>query len=458
MKVVLSCLKYDYNDRSRGYSFEYENFYKALINIKDLDLIFFDTSNFNDKSIRKKKNKDLIELVENEKPDILFNILVANEIEKETFLYLKKSTDTVLINWFCDDHWRFENTSVKWCWCFDYCVTTYDKALKKYENIGYTQSILSQWACNHYSYIKKDLGLKYEVTFVGQPHSNRREIIDKLKQYNINVKCFGYGWNIENPEVSRISQDEMIDIFNKSKINLNLANASDISSPQQIKGRNFEVPGCGGFLLTSDVENLDKYYEIGKEIAVYSSIEDMAEKIKYYLSNEQDRKNIANLGYLRTMKEHTYEKRFDEIFNYVIKNGKQINENLDELFYKYNYEEKANVLERVFKGSHGKNIGIYGTGEHTLNMLNDYKKLFGDIDFNIYFFDSNPKKYGEKFFNSVIKSSDEIGTLKLDRIIISSFCYEHDIYQSICFYENKGIDIIKIYNKNINYNIFTNQI
>mgnify|MGYP001617003201 FL=1 len=40
----------------------------------------------------------------------------------------------------------------------------------------------------------------------------------------------------------------------------------------------------------------------------------MIEKIKYYLAREDKRKKIANAGYERTSKDHTYEKRFREIF------------------------------------------------------------------------------------------------------------------------------------------------
>jgi spore maturation protein CgeB len=86
---------------------------------------------------------------------------------------------------------------------------------------------------------------------------------------------------------------------------------------QQIKGRVFEVTGCKSFLLTEPAEDLENYFEIGKEIEVYHSIPEMVEKIRYYLEHEKEREKIAEAGYKRVMREHTWKHRFDEIFKKV---------------------------------------------------------------------------------------------------------------------------------------------
>jgi spore maturation protein CgeB len=83
---------------------------------------------------------------------------------------------------------------------------------------------------------------------------------------------------------------------------------------RQIKGRTFEVPACGGFLLTGAADNLGDYYKDGKEIVVFKDKFDLAEKCKYYLEHEDERKTIAQAGYARTVRDHTYEGRFLEIF------------------------------------------------------------------------------------------------------------------------------------------------
>ncbi|MDI6883462.1 MAG: glycosyltransferase [Patescibacteria group bacterium] len=189
---------------------------------------------------------------------------------------------------------------------------------------------------------------KYKVSFVGQPYGNRRQIIAKVKKAGIDVQCFGLGW-----ENGRVGQEEMIKIFSQSKINLNFTKSSGkmnlkslafiflnrkldgslkVTSPkywignfksilarrrEQIKGRNFEIPGCGGFLITHDADNLGDYYKFGKEIVIYQDIEELIEKIHYYLAHEAKRETIAQAGYTRTLQDHTYEKRFKEIFKII---------------------------------------------------------------------------------------------------------------------------------------------
>ena len=43
----------------------------------------------------------------------------------------------------------------------------------------------------------------------------------------------------------------------------------------------------------------------------------MIDKIKYYLEHNEERESIAQAGYERTIREHTYEKRFNNIFKRI---------------------------------------------------------------------------------------------------------------------------------------------
>jgi spore maturation protein CgeB len=82
----------------------------------------------------------------------------------------------------------------------------------------------------------------------------------------------------------------------------------------QIKGRHFQVPACGGFVVTSMADDLDEWYAPGKEMIFYKDVDEMTEQIKHYLSHDAERQAIARAGYERTLRNHTYEKRFRAIF------------------------------------------------------------------------------------------------------------------------------------------------
>jgi spore maturation protein CgeB len=96
----------------------------------------------------------------------------------------------------------------------------------------------------------------------------------------------------------------------------NYSSLSDLAghSTEQIKGRNFEVPGTGGFLLTQHAAHLEDYYEPGREVVSFHSTAEMIEKVRYYLTHDAERTAIAETGYRRTLRDHTYQQRFQDIF------------------------------------------------------------------------------------------------------------------------------------------------
>jgi spore maturation protein CgeB len=367
MRILYVGMKYDYGKPVQGYSFEHYNFYHSLFNMGH-EILYFDFMTLMQEHGKEWMNRRLLDVVEAEKPDLMFTVLFTEELDKTGIRTISENTDTVTLNWFCDDHWRFDNFSRHWASCFNWVITTAKSALPKYREIGYKNVIKSQWGCNPFLYRKINLPLKYDVTFVGQPHGDRRRTIQLLREAGIDFRAWGIGW-----DSGRLSQEEMIRVFNQSRINLNLSNASVYiqndpimnkaigsiarsldfvpfgsrirtlgahcilamksrevktknagrtndtcqNNSDQIKGRNFEIPGCGGFTLTGKADNLDEYYEIGKEVVCFKDTNDLVDKVHYYLKNEDERMVIAQAGYERTIREHTYVHRFTEIFRHI---------------------------------------------------------------------------------------------------------------------------------------------
>jgi spore maturation protein CgeB len=343
VRILYVAMKYDYGKPERGLSFEHWNFYDSLARMGH-DLLYFDFMTLYQERGRESMNRRLLDVARAERADMLFCVLFTDELDPEVMRRIGTETSMVTVNWFCDDHWRFENFSNRWAPNFEYVVTTASSAVPKYEAIGYQNVIKSQWACNHRLYRKLDLPPRYDVTFIGQPHGNRRAIIDAVRRAGIDVHTWGTGWDAE-----RLDQDAMIRVMNESRITLNLSNASkprrDIRSlarigitygrslasrrggthpaasvaasarfTDQIKARNFEAPGCGTFLLTGRADDLERYYDLENEVAVFDGVDDLVEKIRHYLVHDDDRQRLADAGHARTLREHTYDHRFAEIF------------------------------------------------------------------------------------------------------------------------------------------------
>ncbi|MCD4820807.1 MAG: glycosyltransferase [Methanococcoides sp.] len=325
MKIVPVFLRYDYGQKSRGNSLEFQGFYPALKQISDEVYPFWFDEFLGDKE---KLQERLIEFVEETDPDIVFFILMKDEFTPETLDYLKSKCITM--NWFCDDQWRFDSFTKFFAPHFTYSITTDKFAVEKYKSIGYENVILSQWASFGYTNeIDFDsIEYKYDVSFVGGISGYRKWVIDELSRNGIKVECFGHGW-----ENGKVSFEEMKEIFKISKINLNISNSASydiryiLSSllslrefvrskkkTEQIKARNFEIPAFGGFQLTNYAPTLEDYFQIGYEVSIYTSIEELIFQVKYYLSNENERKSIINKGYQKTMNEHIYANRLKNVF------------------------------------------------------------------------------------------------------------------------------------------------
>lgn len=94
-------------------------------------------------------------------------------------------------------------------------------------------------------------------------------------------------------------------IYHLSKINLNIT-MKPIQSGVPL--RVFDVLGVGGFLITNYQPEILKYFEDGKDLVVYESLDDLQYKIHYYLEHEDERKKIARQGYKKVKENFTYEK------------------------------------------------------------------------------------------------------------------------------------------------------
>lgn len=103
---------------------------------------------------------------------------------------------------------------------------------------------------------------------------------------------------------------KMPKVFHASKINLNIT-MRPIETGLSL--RIWDVLGCAGFLITNYQAELPEYFEIGKELETYETPEELEEKIRYYLSHEEERVEIAIRGYEKVKNYHTYEIRLTQM-------------------------------------------------------------------------------------------------------------------------------------------------
>lgn len=117
--------------------------------------------------------------------------------------------------------------------------------------------------------------------------------------------------NNRGPADSRI---DMPKIFQCTKINLNMTiKTIETGIPLRV----FDIIGNRGFLITNYQSELLDYFVPNEDLVIYESLEDLINKISYYLQNEEERMKIADSGYQKVKEFYSTEKRLKDIFEIV---------------------------------------------------------------------------------------------------------------------------------------------
>jgi hypothetical protein len=77
--------------------------------------------------------------------------------------------------------------------------------------------------------------------------------------------------------------------------------------------RLFEATGVGAMLLTEQAPNLDTLFRPGREVVAYDGVDDLIDKLRHYLADADARRAIAEAGQARTLAEHGYQARMQEL-------------------------------------------------------------------------------------------------------------------------------------------------
>ncbi|MBR3769402.1 MAG: glycosyltransferase [Lachnospiraceae bacterium] len=168
-----------------------------------------------------------------------------------------------------------------------------------------------------------DLGLIFQTTVLGfkiAEVQRRRALIELSKYFSVNVYS-----NSDVSDLVRVRYmgsvdywSEMPKVFRESKINLNFT-IPNIKSG--IPLRVWDVLGSGGFLLTNYQAEIPYYFTEGEDLVCFDGVEDMREKVAYYLAHEEERKRIADNGYRKVKEHHTYVHRIREMLRIIQEAG-----------------------------------------------------------------------------------------------------------------------------------------
>ncbi|MVO97973.1 CgeB family protein [Paenibacillus lutrae] len=179
------------------------------------------------------------------------------------------------------------------------------------------------------------------VSFVGSGYWNRvnlfNSITPSLLKHDIHFSGLWWDRLASYRQLARrinlnkwMQPEETSDYYNGSKIVINLHRAFDDeqfnNNSRGIRAispnpRTFEISACGVLQLTDIRDDLSRFYIPDSEIVTYASAEELRDKLDYYLTHEDERREIALRGLNKTMREHTFTHRLSELFRVAFTDG-----------------------------------------------------------------------------------------------------------------------------------------
>lgn len=148
----------------------------------------------------------------------------------------------------------------------------------------------------------------------------REEVIYNLSRYG-NVKLYTSSVLPERLEKANIIcmgyadyYADMPYIFYNSKININITSKTIRSG---IPLRVFDILSCGGFCITNYQREISEFFDDGKDIVMYSDIDDLCSKVRYYLEHDEERNEIAQRGYEKMKSKFELRDRITQMFSMV---------------------------------------------------------------------------------------------------------------------------------------------
>ncbi|MFU1793555.1 glycosyltransferase [Paenibacillus azoreducens] len=222
---------------------------------------------------------------------------------------------------------------------YDYVFTLESECIPIYQQLGCPRVYHLPFAAypGHFKPIGMPSVQRREVSFIGSAYWNRIDflnpIMDRLMQHNTIIN--GIWWDRlpsyaayeDRIEVNKwMEPEQTAEAYSASKIVINLHRSHEDDSfnnnttkipAASPNPRTFEISACGTLQLSDNRSDLAKFYTPGREIETYSSPAELIDKIEYYLTHEKERRDIALGALERTLREHTYGHRLNQMLSVI---------------------------------------------------------------------------------------------------------------------------------------------
>jgi len=276
-------------------------------------------------------NKHLLSLVSQARPNLCL-ISGGHRILPETIKRIKKKGIKTAL-WTVDLPFDF-SPILEASPHYEYIFCGGTEAQEVLAKNGFKKTHWLPFACDPEIHKAVDVNLEEKrrwgsaVTFVGSFYPNRKKIFEAICDYNL--KIWGPGWEKlpENSELfksittAQLAPQDWKKIYSSSKIVVVIHYQDGKIPCYQASPKVYETLACKSFLLVDNQKDVKTLFKDGEHVVIFENIEDLRNKIDYYLNHSEERKQIALQGYNETIENHTYVHRIKRLINIISANQK----------------------------------------------------------------------------------------------------------------------------------------
>ena len=181
----------------------------------------------------------------------------------------------------------------------------------EYFRIGFDDRVLSLLG-----EVGRDIGFSF-VGGISRHHGGAIPLLEHLAEQT-DIRVFGYGADSLAPGSPILQRHggevwgvDMYRALARSRVTLN--RHINVAESNANNMRLYEATGVGAMLLTDRKDNLHELFDIGREVVTYSSKEEAVALARHYHDHPDEAAEIAKAGQARTLREHTYAHRMQEL-------------------------------------------------------------------------------------------------------------------------------------------------
>lgn len=239
--------------------------------------------------------------------------------------------------WLPDDPYHSDQT-VEVAPHYDNVFTLESACVELYRSVGCRRVFHLPFAVNsaHIRQSRPDPAYASDICFVGSAFWNRVRFFDQIADYlaDKRLRIIGYWWErlsqyerlADRISNAWLSPEETAKYYSGAKLVINLHRSTDDASHNEnsrhipahsVNPRLFEIASCATLQLVDRRSDLPKLYVPGRDLATFETPDELVRLIDYYLTHEAVRRAMIRNSLYRTVTEHTYYKRIEQLLTAV---------------------------------------------------------------------------------------------------------------------------------------------